>query len=226
MALPERVWLLRHAETTAPHVLNGAESDVPLSEHGFRQAEALGGWFVPFKPTAVVSSTMIRAVQTAAPIARECGAPHTREHLLRERMIGALSGQPFHLGEGPWAETVRAWMGGDTAHTTEGAESFDDLKVRLHEGWNRAIAAHVGGRLVIVAHGIVCKVLLLTLMKGWDAGGWEKLGRVGNAAITELVPGDDGHWHPERLLYIPESIGVLRDLPGTPQIPGSARSEG
>ena len=153
MALPERVWLLRHAETTAPHVLNGAESDVPLSEHGFRQAEALGGWFVPFKPTAVVSSTMIRAVQTAAPIARECGAPHTREHLLRERMIGALSGQPFHLGEGPWAETVRAWMGGDTAHTTEGAESFDDLRETpcqlggLHSGTRRVVqpAEHIGG---------------------------------------------------------------------------------
>ncbi len=226
MALPERGWLLRHAETTAPHVLNGAESDVPLSEHGFRQAEALGGWFVPLKPTAVVSSTMIRAVQTAAPIARECAVPQTREHLLRERMIGTLSGQPFHLAEGPWAETVRAWMGGNTLYTTDGAESFEDLKLRLHEGWRRAIEPHGGGRLVIVAHGIVCKVLLLTLMKGWDAGGWEKLGRVGNAAVSELVPGGDGHWHPERLLHIPEGIADLRSLPGTSQIPSAVRSEG
>ena len=222
MALPERIWLLRHAETTAPHVLNGAESDVPLSELGFLQAEALAKWFVPHKPTAVVSSTMTRAIQTAAPIARDCSVPQSQEHLLRERIIGTLSGQPFHLAEGPWAETVRAWMGGNTAFTTEGAESFEDLKVRLHEGWNRAIRPHGGGRLVIVAHGIVCKVLLLTLLKGWDAGGWEKLGKVHNAAISELVPGGDGHWHAERLLEVPEGIAALRSL----QTPGAVRSEG
>ncbi len=222
MALPERVWLLRHAETTAPHVFNGAESDVHLSELGFLQAEALGRWFAPLKPTAVVSSTMIRAVQTAAPIARECEVAHTREHLLRERVIGPLSGQPFHLTDGPWADTVRAWTGGNTLFTTEGAESFDDLKFRLHEGWDRVTAEHAGGRIVIVAHGIVCKVLLLTLLKGWDAGGWEKLGKVANAAVSELVPGKDGRWHAERLLEIPEGIADLRSA----QNPGALRSEG
>ena len=109
MTPPERIWLLRHAETTAPHVFNGSESDVPLSELGFRQAELLGGWFVAKRPTAVVSSTMIRAVQTALPIARQCGAPHSQEHLFRERSIGLLSGQAFHPTLGPWAETVREW---------------------------------------------------------------------------------------------------------------------
>ena len=221
-AQPERIWLLRHAETTAPHVFNGSESDVHLSELGFRQAELLGSWFVANRPTAVVSSTMIRAVQTALPIARQCGAPHSREPLLREREIGSLSGQAFHPTLGPWAETVREWSSGNTAFTTTGAESFDALKLRLHEGWNRVVQDHPGGRVVVVAHGIVCKVLLLTLLHGWNVGGWEKIGRVANAAVSELVPGEDGHWHPVKLLEIPE--GILA-LPAVAQNPGALRSE-
>jgi len=222
MALPERVWLLRHAETTAPHVFNGSESDVHLSELGFRQADALGRWFVEHRPTAVVSSTMIRAVQTALPIARDCAVPHSQEALLRERTIGLLSGQAFHPTVGPWAETVREWSKGNTSYTTPGAESFDDLKSRLHQGWDRVMAVHPGGRVVVVAHGIVCKVLLLTLLKGWDVGGWEKIGPAMNAAVSELVPGDDGLWHAEKLLLIPERVSALAEVP---QIPGSVRSQ-
>ena len=225
MGTPERIWLLRHAETTAPHVFNGAESDVPLSALGFLQAEALAEWFVPLRPTAVVSSTMIRAIQTAAPIARDCAVPHSTEPLLRERGIGALSGTPFHPTLGPWAETVRAWSAGNTSYTTPGAESFDDLKARLHAGLRRALEPHPGGRVVVVAHGIVCKVLLLTLLRGWDVGGWESIGRVANAAISELVPAGEGVWHTERLLEVPMAISRLNPLADTAQMPGSLRSE-
>ena len=222
MPLPERIWLLRHAETTAPHVFNGSESDVPLSEAGFAQAEALGQWFAALRPTAVVSSTMIRAIQTAAPIARECGVSHTHEHLLRERSIGPLSGQAFHATHGPWGDTVREWSAGNTAFTTPGAESFDDLKRRLHLGWDRVVQAHPNGRVVVVAHGIVCKVLLLTLLKGWDVRSWEKVGRVANASVSELVSAGDGLWHPERLLELPDGVSALARVP---QTPGIVRSE-
>ncbi len=222
MPPPERIWLLRHAETTAPHVFNGSESDVPLSETGFAQAEALGAWFAAERPTAVVSSTMIRAIQTAVPIARECGVAHTHEHLLRERSIGPMSGQAFHATQGPWGDTVREWSAGNTAYTTVGAESFDDLKLRLHLGWDRVVQAHPNGRVVVVAHGIVCKVLLLTLLKGWDVRSWEKIGRVANASVSELVPADDGLWHAERLLVLPEGVSSLARVP---QTPGIVRSE-
>ena len=133
-----------------------------------------------------------------------------------------MSGQAFHATQGPWGDTVRHWSLGNTAYTTEGAESFDDLKARLHLGWDRVLQAHPTGRVVVVAHGIVCKVLLLTLLRGWDVGGWEKIGRVANAAVSELVPGDDGLWHAEMLLEIPEGISALAPAA---QIPGSVRSE-
>jgi probable phosphoglycerate mutase len=206
---PERVWLLRHAETTAPHVFNGAESDVDLSELGLLQSAAAADWFTRHRPTAVVSSAMLRAVRTAAPIAAACGVPHTTHPLLHERRIGAMSGMPFDTQLGPWKDTVAAWTVGNTAFTTPGAESFDELAARLVPAWEEVCAAHPGGRVVVVAHGIVCKVLLLCLLADHGATAWGKLARSLNLSVSELVPNADGTWTAEQLLVMPESVAAV-----------------
>jgi probable phosphoglycerate mutase len=221
-SLPEMVWLLRHAETTAPHVFNGHESDVLLSELGEAQSEAIAEWFVPLRPTAVVSSAMRRAMQTARPIAERCGVPATFEVDLHERKIGAMAGQAFSLTDGPWPATVKEWSSGNAAFTTPQAESFADLNARIIPAWNCVMAAHPGGRVVIVAHGIVVKILLLHLLEGGDPRAWGKIGRIQNVAVTGLKPLPSG-WQAEPLLYLPESVARLTELfPSSP----SVRSEG
>jgi len=172
MTLPERVWLMRHAETATPAVFHGAESDVGLSELGFRQAAAVAEWFRAHAPTAVVSSAMRRAIDTAAPIALMCGVPHLIEPELHERRVGILCGVDFAASNGPWAETVSKWSAGHTDYTTTGAESFNELTARVLAAWNRVIAANPGGRVVVVAHGVVCKALLLSLLDGHDVSHW------------------------------------------------------
>lgn len=206
--LPSRVWLVRHAETATPTVFHGAESDVGLSELGRMQAAAAAGWFRDRSPTAVVSSAMARAVDTAAPIAAACGVPHLVEPGLHERRVGDLCGAAFSAVEGPWAETVRQWVAGNVAYTTPGAESFAEITDRLLAAWQRVISTHPGGRVVVVAHGVVCKVLLLSLLSGWDSRGWVKLGRVANLAVSELVPDADA-WRTELLVTVPEPVAAL-----------------
>lgn len=205
MTQPECVWLLRHAETATPHVFHGAESDELLGELGQRQAEALGEWFVELRPTAVVSSAMRRAVATAVPVARLCGVPHMIEPGLHERRVGDFCGRAFAEVEGPWYDTVAHWTAGDTSFTTAGAESYDDLRTRLLDAWHRTVAAHAGARLVIVAHGIVCKVLLLELLPGHGPTAWAKLGRVPNVAVSCLRPTPIGY-EAGPLLAVPESV--------------------
>ncbi len=220
--LPEMVWLLRHAETTAPHVFNGFESDVPLSALGEAQSEAVAEWFLPHRPTAVVSSAMQRAIQTAKPIAERCKSLATVERDLHERKIGAMAGQAFSLTHGPWPDTVKAWSNGNASFTTPGAESFDDLTARILPAWNRVLAGHPGERVVIVAHGIVVKVLLLNLLEGGDPRAWGKIGSIRNVAVTGLEPSRGG-WHADPILHLPETVERLtEDFPSL-SIP---RSEG
>jgi probable phosphoglycerate mutase len=204
-AYPNRIWLVRHAITTAPNVLNGAESNVPLSVLGHHQANALGEWFKGFAPQVVYSSTMTRAIQTAQPIAALCGIPHHIAEDLHERRIGALSGQEFSLNVGPWADTLNAWAEGNTAYTTPGAESYDDLVARLLPAWNRVMQQAAGKRIVIVVHGIVVKVLLLTLLANHGPKKWPTLGRVQNVSVTELLQAGT-EVRANSLLYVPDCV--------------------
>ena len=210
----ERIYLTRHAETSDPRVFHGADSDIGLSELGERQAEAAAAFYSPLGLTAVVSSAMLRARRTAAPIAAACGVPHTIEPELYERRIGPLSGQSFDGPNGVWPDTVRAWEAGEIDYTTPGAESFRELHARLIPPFERVAAGHPSGRVLVVAHGIVCKVLLLTLLEGFGPAGWTRLGRVPNLAFSELVP-TPGGWHAARLLELPEPVARLAGATGT-----------
>ena len=170
-----RVWLCRHAETATPLVFHGAESDEVLSPLGVEQAAAAAEWFRTQNIDVVVSTKMRRAIATAEPIANSCRVAIDCEELLHERRVGALCGTSFSMSEGPWIDTLTHWTAGDTAFTTPGAESFDELKTRLLPAWERVIARHRGQRVVVVCHGIVVKVLLLSLLPGWDATRWHEL---------------------------------------------------
>ena len=204
----DRVFLLRHAETANPLVFHGAESDVGLSERGRAQAEAVAPVLAAFRPGALVSSAMRRALDTAGPIARACRLPIQVEPDLHERRVGELSGTPTGGREGVWPDTLRRWMAGDTAYAPPGAESFDAIHARVRPVWDRLTAGLGGSPLVIVAHGVVCKVLLLRLLSGHSAADWNKLGPSRNVGISELVR-TAGAWRAVRLNEVPPAADFL-----------------
>jgi broad specificity phosphatase PhoE len=202
------VWLTRHAETSIPTVFHGAESDVGLSDLGRLQAAAAAEWFRNRSPSVVVSSAMRRAVDTAAPIAAACGVPHVVEPEFHERRVGVLSGTAFSSEGGPWPGTIDRWVAGDSAFTTPGAESFDDLRDRLLPAFRRITNRFRGERVVLVAHGVVTKVLLLNLLSGYGPGDWVRLGKVSNLAVSELVLGETG-WTGKSLLQVPAVVASI-----------------
>lgn len=203
-----RVWLLRHGESADPNVFHGAESDIGLSERGRRQAAALAPVLSALQPVAVVSSGMRRAIDTATPIALACGMPLRIEPDLHERRVGDLCGTPFSWSEGVWAETHRRWIAGETSYAPPGSESFDAIRDRVLPVWRRLTAELAGQSLVLVTHGVVCKVLLLSIGTGWGPPDWPKVGSIRNAAIHELV-GREQQWQLLRLNDLPDP---LRDL--------------
>lgn len=103
------LWLVRHGESTANVAAARAQStgadrievterdaDVPLSQSGQRQAEALGGWIAANmgadRPAAVWASSYLRAQQTIA-IAMERAGLELRVRIderLRDRELGIL----------------------------------------------------------------------------------------------------------------------------------------
>lgn len=205
MNLPEVVWLARHAETAAPTMFHGAESDIELGAHGHRQAAAAAPWFAALKPTAVVSSRMKRATETAAPIAAACGVPHLFEPQLHERRVGPLSRVPRAEADHIWDDTIARWLRGETHYAYPGMESFDALRDRTLPAFRRVVEQHPGGRVVVVCHGVVCKVLLLSLLRGYGPADWVTVGRIPNLAYSELTP-DGDRWAARQLLVVPRPV--------------------
>ncbi len=207
MTMPTRVYLLRHAESANPAVFHGAESDVGLSDNGRRQAEAIAPYFAARRPDVVISSAMRRARDTALPIAAACGLPLIVEPELHERRIGALGGTSTNDPTSVWPETARRWAAGETTYAPDGAESFDDIRRRVLPVWERITREHAGRTCVVVAHGVVCKVLLLSLLPGYTVADWPRLGPIHNVAVSELVEAA-GSW---QALTLNEQPTIVRE---------------
>ena len=208
-----RILLLRHAESSHPHVFNGFESDVALSPRGQRQARAVAPLLAALRPNALVSSGMRRAVQTAEPIAAACGLPLRIEPDLHERKVGALAGFSDETSGGVWSETKRRWLSGEPDYAPPGAESFTAMQRRLLPVWQRLTEEHAGRTLVVVAHGMVKRVLLLSLLPGWSLQDWQRVGQTFNVGVSELLYSGT-EWQAVRINDLDESIARLNGEAG------------
>jgi len=114
---PQEIWLVRHgqsagnvardaAEAASGHLIDIAERDVdvPLSELGIRQSQALASWFAALapgqRPSVVLHSPYVRAAETANILMRRLEresllAVHADERL-REKEFGILDRLTTH----------------------------------------------------------------------------------------------------------------------------------
>jgi broad specificity phosphatase PhoE len=180
-----RVLLLRHAETAAPDRFHGAESDVGLGARGRQQAESVARTLAVLRPDALYCSAMRRAVETAEPIGRACGLVPSRVESLHERRMGTLSGRPKSEGTDAYDEARARWMAGDLDYTHPGGESYADIRRRAVPAIEALAARHPGRTIVVIAHGIVIRVLLTTLLDGYGPEHFELIG-IPNAVVNDL----------------------------------------
>jgi broad specificity phosphatase PhoE len=161
-----RILLLRHAETTAPDRFHGCESDVGLSVRGIGQADEVAPDIRRRKPAAIYCSGLRRAVQTAGLIARNILPEPVVIEALHERRIGPLSNTPRAETWPIYEETRRRWMAGELDATHEGGESFAAIRDRVVPIFVELAERHRGQTIAVVAHGVVIRVALCSLVEG------------------------------------------------------------
>ena len=100
-----RLILIRHGETEWN--VSGryqGQTDIPLSDRGRAQAEALGRRFASIPVDAVYSSPLQRAYDTAAAIARVKGLPIQKADGLKELDFGEWDGNTKEVNEEKFGE--------------------------------------------------------------------------------------------------------------------------
>ncbi len=186
---PTRILLARHAETSAPDRFHGAESDIGLSIWGARQAEQLGRWLERAGAKALYCSGLRRAVETTVPIGRACGLEPILIESLHERRIGPLSGVSREDGWATYAETKARWMAGELEFTHPGGESFADIRCRVVPILQELAERHRGETIIVVAHGVVIRVALISLVAGFVPSDFDQIA-IDFASVNDL--GFDG----------------------------------
>ena len=180
-----RILLARHAETAAPDRFHGAESDIGLSDRGREQAEQLGRRLAELKPSALYCSAMRRAMDTASPIGRACGLEPVVIPTIHERRIGPLSGASREDGWATYADSKMRWIAGELEATHPGGESYADIRRRVVPVLLEIGANHPGGTVVVVAHGVVIRVLLTSLVSGFTPADFDRIA-IDFASVNDL----------------------------------------
>jgi broad specificity phosphatase PhoE len=185
-----RVVVLRHGRTghNLRHLWQG-QLDIPLDEAGARQARAVGRVLAALEPAAVVSSDLIRASATAEIVAAAAGLPVTLDKRLREVNAGRWQGldrdEITAAGDG---EVLAAWRRGEDV-PLGGAERPSELGRRGAEALLEHAAALDGGTLVVVAHGALLRVAVLTVL-GLEQPRWTLLAGLGNCGWGVVQPAE------------------------------------
>lgn len=148
------VLLARHGRTVlnADGRLRG-RLDPELDEVGWGQARALAKAVARYQPRFVVTSPLLRAVQTGRVVAELGGLPARTEPGFVDRDYGQLAGSLA-------AEVVARWGSVDAAPGVERAAEVDRRAIRALD----AVGAEAGpSAAVVVAHDAVNRLLLAAL---------------------------------------------------------------
>lgn len=161
-----RLLLVRHGQTDSNvEGRSQGRRDVPLNEHGRRQAAALAERLREPAPAAVYASPSQRAQDTAAAIAAACGVEVSTDERLAELDQGELDGlTPPEMRERD-PEFLRRWMSEDPAELTmPGGESLADAQRRMLGAVRDIVARHADETVVAVSHNLALKALLCELL--------------------------------------------------------------
>eukprot|EP00882_Tetradesmus_deserticola_P020841 GHRQ01022526.1.p1 GENE.GHRQ01022526.1~~GHRQ01022526.1.p1 ORF type:complete len:378 (+),score=181.86 GHRQ01022526.1:160-1293(+) len=179
--------LVRHGETdwNREHRLQGQQQPgPPLNQRGWQQCELLRGVlqqrFTHFD--AVVSSDLLRTVQTAQVLAAAYSIQVQQHPGLRERNLGLLQGLTY--AEGPVAQPA-AWAalqrGSSSTRIPGGGESLNDLRQRMAATLLDIAGQYPGKRVLLVSHGGALHAAHRA------ARGYDARGKVVNCGISILM---------------------------------------
>ena len=206
---PDLLYIVRHGESAGniardaahaagDHTINLTvrDVDVPLSDLGVQQAEALGRWFATLPPektpNIILTSPYLRARDTAAIIAENAALSKDRftlvvDERLREKEFGILDRltkvgiEAYHPDQAEFRRLL-----GKFYHRPPGGESWCDVILRLRSATEMISREYCGERVLLVGHSVVvlCMRYLIEHMTESQILQIDKENEVANCSVT------------------------------------------
>jgi probable phosphoglycerate mutase len=194
MPLITNVLLIRHGQSQGNAERRfGGHTATPLSARGRNQAAATARTLKSESLTAIYSSDLARAMDTAKPLANMTGLPVQGTSAFRERSVGVMEGLTFEDAAQQHPEQYAALLRRDFEYVLSGGESYRQLLDRARQKLDEIIEEHRGGKIAVFSHtGTIC-ILALHLMGALDAPELKPVWvSSANCGITRFELRDDG----------------------------------
>jgi broad specificity phosphatase PhoE len=206
--IEKRILLIRHGQTDWN--LNGrwqGQLDVPLNEEGKAQAASLAAFLRDSALTAVYSSDLSRARETAQAVASQTGLPLHQDARWREMNLGIFQGLTLPEIQEKYPEAAAAMHDDYLGFVFPEGESRRLMQDRAHQAFTELASAYpAGSTIAVVSHGGTIKVLLMKLFP--DDPEMRKI-HIHNTSITTLTQNSAG-WTLEEAAAVHH---LKRDIP-------------
>jgi len=160
-----RLFLIRHGETAwnSQKRFQGW-SDIELNEKGFHQAELLGKRFENIKVDELYSSPLIRAVQTAMPIAKAQGVEIQTNEYFKEINFGEWEGKTREEIAEAFGDAFEVFIKNPQYLPFPGEGSFDNVIKRIKIGLDEIMEGKDNINIAIVSHGGIIRLMIRYLL--------------------------------------------------------------
>ena len=158
--------LIRHGETDANRELRfQGHVDLPLNDTGHEQARRVGVRLASETIDSLICSDLLRAQQTAWPVAQQ--APHLHHNTthypeLREQSFGVVDGMRVADIKAQYPQAWAQWILFEPDDCFEAGESTRQFHSRVMALVNQLAQQHAGQTLAVVTHGGVLDMVYRT----------------------------------------------------------------
>lgn len=180
-------FLTRHGETVW-HAENryAGLTDVSLTPRGLEQGDQLAEWATTASLTGVWSSTLSRAEFTARKAATAASLPLNTDARLRELDFGEGEGLTKAEMQEQFPESLTAFQKDPVTHHLPGGEHPTHAASRFCEALGSISAESPTGRVLVVAHSTVLRLVLCTYL-GIKTSNYRRIfPALKNCSLTEL----------------------------------------
>lgn len=161
--VPTTLYLVRHGETvyTPERRFSGyGKHDPELSAKGLIQAEAVASVMPRYGADMIISSPLMRTMQTAEKIKSTTNLEITQDMEWVEASFGEWDGMSPSEVQAKWPEDYEKWLS-TTAFRPPGGESYEEVLSRVDALLNDVVDRYPAKKIIVSTHSVVIRAAVI-----------------------------------------------------------------
>lgn len=184
---------LRHAQAknNVERILAGRTEGFPLTQTGLQQAEKIASFLQPLGISAIYSSPIERALDTAQIVANKLDLACKVDHRLTEIEMGSFSGMEYEDMFTKYGNVFLKFYQDNPIIKKNGVETFSSVKKRVLEMVDYCYKKHNEQNILLVTHMDPIKAMISTILQLKPESLYELI--IQNASLTIIKKEQSKH---------------------------------